>query len=158
MTNKKLIAGIDEVGIGSLAGPVVSAVVILKNKINKEAIKDSKKISFKKRVSLSEYIKKNSWFAVGKANVNEINRINILQASLLSMNRAVSKLNKKPSLFLIDGIHIPKNIKSAKSIIKGDEKIKLKVLSGIFFNISNEFPFIILFSNLDISRFNFTLN
>ena len=124
MTNKKLIAGIDEVGIGSLAGPVVSAVVILKNKINKEAIKDSKKISFKKRVSLSEYIKKNSWFAVGKANVNEINRINILQASLLSMKRAVSKLNKKPSLFLIDGINIPKNIKSAKSIIKGDEKIK----------------------------------
>ena len=124
MSKKKFIAGIDEVGIGSLAGPVVSAIVILKNKIDKKIIKDSKKISFKKRVNLSKYIKKNSWFAIGRANVDEINQINILQASLLSMRRAISKLNKSPSIFLIDGIHIPKNIRNAKSIIKGDEKIK----------------------------------
>ena len=71
-----------------LAGPVFAAAVILNNNINIKDIKDSKKIPFKKRILLSKYIKKNSIYAVGSASVEEINKINILNASLLSMQRA----------------------------------------------------------------------
>ena len=77
------IAGVDEVGRGCLAGPVFSAAVILKNNINTKDIKDSKKITFKKRILLSRYIKKNSIFAIGSASVEEINRKNILRKSAL---------------------------------------------------------------------------
>ena len=118
------IAGIDEVGRGCLAGPVFSAAVILNQKINMKNIKDSKKISFKKRILLSKYIKKNSIYAVGSASVNEINKINILNASLLSMQRALKKLKHKPSIAYIDGLFAPKNVNmKCKTFIKGDEKI-----------------------------------
>ena len=83
-------AGVDEVGRGCLAGPVFAAAVILKNNINTKDIKDSKTIPFKKRILLSKYIKKNSIYAVGLATVEEINKINILNASLLSMRRALN--------------------------------------------------------------------
>ena len=124
MVNIKKIAGVDEVGRGCLAGPVFSAAVILNNNINAKGIKDSKKISFKNRMILSEYIKNNSIFAVGFASVEEINKLNILNASLLSMKRAIDKLKKKPSIIYIDGIFVPKNLKTKyKTFIKGDEKI-----------------------------------
>ena len=118
------IAGVDEVGRGCLAGPVFAAAVILNNKIIRKNIKDSKKISFKKRILISEYIKKNSIFAIGMASVEEINKINILNASLLSMKRALDKLKTKPSFAYIDGPFAPKNTKiKCKTFIKGDEKI-----------------------------------
>ena len=121
---KFITAGVDEVGRGCLAGPVFSAAVILNNNINAKGIKDSKKISFKNRMILSEYIKNNSIFAVGFASVEEINKLNILNASLLSMKRAIDKLKKKPSIIYIDGIFVPKNLKTKyKTFIKGDEKI-----------------------------------
>ena len=117
-------AGVDEVGRGCLAGPVFAAAVILNNNINTKDIKDSKKIPFKKRILLSEYIKKNSIYAVGTASVEEINKINILNASLLSMKRALSKLKLKPSMAYIDGLFVPKNMEiKCKAFIKGDEKI-----------------------------------
>ena len=75
--NKYKIAGVDEVGRGCLAGPVFAAAVILNKSINKKYIKDSKKISFKKRILLSKYIKKNSMYAIGMASVDEIEKINI---------------------------------------------------------------------------------
>ena len=87
-------AGVDEVGRGCLAGPVFAAAVILNNNIDSSDIKDSKKISFKKRIELSDYIKKNSIYSVGISSVQEINKINILNASLLSMQRALGKLKK----------------------------------------------------------------
>ena len=118
------MAGVDEVGRGCLAGPVFAAAVILNNDINTQDIKDSKKIPFQKRILLSEYIKKNSTYAVGTASVEEINRINILNASLLSMKRALNKLKLKPSIAYIDGLFAPKNLKiKCKTFIKGDEKI-----------------------------------
>ena len=118
------IAGVDEVGRGCLAGPVFAAAVILNKSINTKDIKDSKKISFKRRILLSEYIKKNSIHAVGTASVEEINEINILNASLLSMQRALNKLQIKPSVAYIDGLFSPKNVKiKCKTFIKGDEKI-----------------------------------
>ena len=123
---KKLItAGVDEVGRGCLAGPVVSAAVILKKGINLKLLKDSKKISFKNRENISEHIKKNSYFAIGVASVEEILKLNILHASLLSMKRALNQLMIKPDRTLIDGNYAPGGIKNCKTIINGDEKIKV---------------------------------
>ena len=120
---KNKIAGVDEVGRGCLAGPVFAAAVILSNQINKKDIKDSKQISFQKRILISEYIKKNSVYAIGTASVEEINKINILNASLLAMKRAISKLKITPNIAYIDGPFAPiLNIK-CKNFIKGDERI-----------------------------------
>lgn len=121
---KKIFAGIDEVGRGCLAGPVISCVVILKKNIKKKLLRDSKTISFKNRILIAEYIKKNSWYSIGSASVKEIDKYNIFNATLLSMERAIKKLKKKPHLFLIDGTHGPKKIKNFKTVIKGDKKIK----------------------------------
>tara|TARA_X000000368_G_scaffold379188_1_gene334069 strand:- start:106 stop:666 length:561 start_codon:yes stop_codon:yes gene_type:complete len=120
----KTVAGVDEVGRGSLIGPVYAAAVILNKSINKKLLKDSKSLTKSKREILSKYVKENSIWSVGKASVKEIEKINILQASLLAMVRAIKKLKKKPNLVLIDGNKVPK-IKSYKlrSIIKGDQKI-----------------------------------
>ena len=120
----RIIAGVDEVGRGSLIGPVYAAAVILDKSINKKILKDSKSLSKEKRESLSDYIKRNSIWAIGKASTKEIEKINILQASLLAMKRAIKKIKKKPSHVLIDGNKIPelKNYK-LKAIIKGDQKI-----------------------------------
>ena len=121
---KLLTAGVDEVGRGCLAGPVVSAAVILKKGINLRIIKDSKKISFKRREEVFEHIKENSCYSIGIASVEEILNFNILQASLLSMKRAIDRLAIKPSLTLIDGNFAPKGLKNYKTVINGDEKIK----------------------------------
>ena len=120
-----ITAGVDEVGRGCLAGPVVSAAVILKKDINLRLLKDSKKITFNKREEISEHIKKNSYYAIGIASVEEILHLNILQASLLSMKRAIDRLTIKPSLILIDGNFAPKGLKNYKTIVNGDEKIKV---------------------------------
>ena len=124
-------AGVDEVGRGCLAGPVVSAAVILKKGINLSLLKDSKKITFKKREEISGHIKNNSYFAIGIASVEEILNLNILQASLLSMKRALKKLAVRPSLTLIDGNFAPKGLKNCKTIINGDEKIKVVSAASI---------------------------
>ena len=120
-----IIAGVDEVGRGCLAGPVVSAAVVLKKSINLNLLKDSKKISFNKREEVSEHIKKNSYYALGIASVEEILNLNSLQASLLSMKRAIEKLEIKPGITLIDGNFAPRGLKNYKTIINGDEKIKV---------------------------------
>mgnify|MGYP003685455303 FL=1 len=120
----RIVAGVDEVGRGSLIGPVYAAAVVLNKSINRRLLKDSKILSKSKREVLSKYIKKNSIWAIGKASTKEIEKINILNASLLAMERAVKKLKKKPVLVLVDGNKLPemKNYK-LKSIIKGDQKI-----------------------------------
>ena len=124
MKNKIITAGVDEVGRGCLAGPVVSAAVILNENINLKLLKDSKKINFKNRIKIAEHIKLNSHYAIGVASVEEILNLNILQASLLSKKRAIDKLSIKPELVLIDGNFAPKGLKNFKTIINGDEKIK----------------------------------
>ena len=117
-------AGVDEVGRGCLAGPVVSAAVVLKKGVNLRLLKDSKKIPFIRRVEISEHIKNNSHYSIGIASVKEILNLNILQASLLSMKRAIEQLAVKPSLTFIDGNFAPKGLKNYRTIIRGDEKIK----------------------------------
>ena len=124
MKSNLIIAGVDEVGRGCLAGPVVSAAVILKENVDLKLLKDSKKISFNKRLKIAEHIKLNSYYSLGIASVSEILDLNILQAALMSMKRAIDKLPIKPELVLIDGLYAPKGIKSYKTIIRGDEKIK----------------------------------
>ena len=120
----KIIAGVDEVGRGSLIGPVYAAAVILNKSIKKKLLKDSKSLTRSNREVLSKYIKENSVWSIGKASVKEIEKINILQASLLAMKRAIKKLKKKPTLVLIDGNKIPKiKYYNLKSIVKGDQKI-----------------------------------
>ena len=120
----KIVAGVDEVGRGSLIGPVYAAAVILNKSIDKKVLKDSKKLTKSKRENLAKYIKKNSIWAIGKASVKEIEKINILHASLLAMKRAIIKLKKKPSVVLVDGNKVP-DIKDYKInfVIKGDQKI-----------------------------------
>ena len=120
----KIIAGVDEVGRGSLIGPVYAAAVILNKSIDKKLLRDSKSLNKSRREILSKYIKKNSIWAISKASVKEIEKNNILNASLLAMKRAIKKLKKKPTLILIDGNKVPiiENY-NLKSIIKGDQKI-----------------------------------
>ena len=139
MFKKNKIAGVDEVGRGCLAGPVFSAAVILNEKINKKNIRDSKKITFKKRIVLSEYIKKNSIYAIGIATVNEIDKINILNASLLSMKRALDKLKIKPSIAYIDGLFAPKEEKiKYETFVKGDEKITSIAAASIIAKVARD--------------------
>ena len=120
----KIIAGVDEVGRGSLVGPVYAAAVILKSSINTKLLKDSKSISSSKRKVLFKHIKKNSIWAIGKASLKEIEKLNILNASLLAMKRSIKKIKLKPSLILIDGNKLPKmKGYNLKYVIKGDQKI-----------------------------------
>ena len=115
---KEKIAGTDEVGRGALAGPVIAAAVILKKNI--DGLKDSKDLSAKKRFELSEKILRNSYYAFGQATNIEIDEINILNASLLAMKRAILNLPIKPTLVLVDGIYKPDLDIPMKTIIGGD--------------------------------------
>jgi ribonuclease HII len=115
---KIIVAGIDEVGRGALAGPVIAAAVILKNNIS--GLNDSKKLSPKKRSYFSDLIKDNSSYAFGSASNYEIDNINILNASLLAMKRAILNLSVKPDLVLVDGIHKPDLDIKMEAIIGGD--------------------------------------
>jgi ribonuclease HII len=135
----KILAGVDEVGRGSLIGPVYAAAVILNKSINKKLLKDSKSLTKVKREKLDRYIKKNSIWAVGQASAKEIEKINILHASLLAMKRAILKLNKKPSLVLIDGNKLP-NLKNYKLeyVIKGDQKIPSISAASIIAKVSRD--------------------
>ena len=139
MNKKKLIAGVDEVGRGSWIGPVFSAAVILKKSINKNLLKDSKKIPAKERKRLANYIKKNSIYSIGKASIKEIDKLNILQATLLSMKRAINNLKHKPNIILVDGIHAPKNTSyHFKTIIRGDEKIPAISAASIIAKVARD--------------------
>ena len=123
MNKLDLIAGVDEVGRGPLAGDVVAAAVILDPANPIDGLTDSKKLSEKKREFLSREIKKKAFcWSLGRASVSEIDEINILQASLLAMKRAIEGLASKPTHCLIDGNKVPDIDISCEAIIKGDLK------------------------------------
>ena len=113
-----MIAGTDEVGRGCLAGPVVAAAVILKEDV--PGLTDSKKISPKKREFLADLILEKSFFAYGVVSNNKIDKINILNASLLAMKRAILNLPVKPSMVLVDGTFKPDLDIPMRAIIGGD--------------------------------------
>lgn len=118
----KLIAGVDEVGRGPLAGPVVTAAVILDLNKPIEGLNDSKKLTEKRREQLAPIIKQNALaWSLGRAEVEEIDQINILQATLLAMKRAVEGLDIQPDHALIDGNKAPDLACPVTTIIKGDQ-------------------------------------
>jgi ribonuclease HII len=119
-----IIAGVDEVGRGPLAGPVVAAAVILDPNNPIEGLSDSKKISGKNREVLAEVIRENalSW-SIGRAEFDEIDRLNIHHATLLAMKRAVEGLSIEPDLVKVDGKFCPDIALPAEAIIKGDSKV-----------------------------------
>ena len=115
-----IVAGVDEVGRGPLAGDVVAAAVILGDS-SPAGLTDSKALSPRQRERLAETIRSEavSW-SLGRATVAEIDELNILQASLLAMWRAVEGLSVQPSLVLVDGNHLPRWSYEARAIVKGD--------------------------------------
>ncbi len=119
-TAGQLVAGVDEVGRGPLAGDVVAAAVILIDP-PPEGVTDSKMLTPERREALAERIRDEavSW-ALGRATVAEIDELNIMQASLLAMRRAVKALPIQPSLVLVDGNRLPKWPYEARAIVKGD--------------------------------------
>ncbi|MBY0378160.1 MAG: ribonuclease HII [Gammaproteobacteria bacterium] len=120
----EIIAGVDEVGRGPLAGPVVAAAVILNATTLIEGLKDSKKLSAAKRQYLDKEIRQKALaVAIGRAEVDEIDRLNILQASLLAMQRAVAALTLNPTLILVDGNRSPKWSYRSQAIIRGDQLV-----------------------------------
>ena len=116
-----LIAGVDEVGRGPLAGPVVTAAVILKEGHIPEGLNDSKKLTEKRREILFEEIFASAEVAISSVSAQQIDQMNIRGATLYAMVEAVEALNKQPTFVLIDGRDIPPALKQpAKAIIKGD--------------------------------------
>lgn len=120
----KYICGVDEAGRGPLAGPVCAAAVILPENCDIEGLNDSKKLSEKKREQLFDIIKEKAVaYSVAFGSLEEIEELNILEATYLAMNRAIEALSVKADFALIDGNRVPKNIKiPCETIIKGDSK------------------------------------
>ena len=119
--NTLLIAGVDEVGRGCIVGPVMAAAVILNPTKPISGLTDSKKLSEKKRLQLAEQIKSSALcWAVGRAEASEIDAINILQASLLAMQRAIAQLQHSPDLVKVDGNRLPQLNCRGEAIVQGD--------------------------------------
>jgi ribonuclease HII len=118
-------AGCDEAGRGPLAGPVIAAVVMLHPDKTIPALADSKQLSASKRTYLAQIIKAQAvGWAVAAASVQEIDTINVLQATLLAMRRAVNKLPQAPCQLLVDGKQLPQNLPCpAEAIIRGDQTV-----------------------------------
>lgn len=143
--NFRLIAGVDEAGRGPLAGPVFAAAVILDPQRPIAKLNDSKKLSEKQRESLFAVIQEQSiaW-AIGRAEVEEIDSLNILQASLLAMQRAVGTLAVQPEHALIDGNICPVLTCSAERVIKGDETEKAIQAASILAKVARDREMLVL--------------
>lgn len=114
-------AGVDEAGRGPLAGPVVAGAVILDRRRPILGLADSKKLSVRRREALAEEIRARAWaFALGRAEVEEIDRLNILRASLLAMQRAVAALPTPPLVVYVDGNQLPALPMPAVAVVRGD--------------------------------------
>lgn len=119
-----IIAGVDEAGRGPLAGPVVAAAVILDPERPIEGLRDSKKLTAARREELAVLIKENALaWCVADASVEEIETLNILEATMLAMRRAVEGLSTPPNLVLVDGNRIPRMNYRVTAIVKGDDKV-----------------------------------
>ena len=134
-----LVAGVDEVGRGPLVGDVVTAAVILDPNNPIDGLNDSKKLSEKKRNSLfDEICQKALSYSIGRASPSEIDEFNILQATLLAMQRAVAGLTTKPSKILVDGNRTPEFGIDADAVIKGDGLIAAISAASIIAKVTRD--------------------
>lgn len=134
-----LVAGVDEAGRGPLAGPVVAAAVILDERQPIAGLADSKKLSAARRDRLYDEIRaKALCCCVAQASVEEIDRLNILQATLLAMQRAVAGLRLKPGLVLVDGNRLPLLEMRAEAIVKGDAKVAAISAASILAKVTRD--------------------
>ena len=134
------LAGVDEVGRGPLAGPVVAAAVILDPANPVLGLRDSKQLTERRREQLCDTIqtKALAW-ALGRAEVEEIDRLNILQASLLAMQRAVRQLDPPPEYILVDGNRLPADLPcAAQAVIKGDSRVEAISAASILAKVSRD--------------------
>ena len=120
----QLAAGVDEVGRGSLVGPVVAGAVILNRRHPVEGLRDSKRLAAKRREELSLQIRERAvaW-ALGRAEVEEVDRLNVLHASLLAMRRAVEALGVRPRVVYVDGNRLPALAMPAVAVVGGDDRV-----------------------------------
>lgn len=134
-----LVCGVDEAGRGPLAGAVYAAAVILHDPAPIQGLADSKKLSEKRRILLAEAIRSQAvaW-AVASASAEEIDRLNILQASLLAMRRAVDALNPQPEAILVDGLHVPKVTMPAQAIVRGDASVPAISAASILAKVARD--------------------
>ena len=134
-----LIAGVDEAGRGPLAGPVVAAAVILDDRHAIKGLADSKKLSARRREALFDEIRaKALCCSIAQASVEEIDELNILQATLLAMRRAVMGLRLPPKLVLVDGNRLPVLEMRAEAIVKGDAKVPAISAASILAKVSRD--------------------
>ncbi len=134
-----LTAGVDEAGRGPLAGSVVAAAVILDELNPIQGLADSKKLTALKRAKLYDEIRaKALCVGIGEASVEEIDRLNILQATMLAMQRAVANLRLKPTMVLVDGNRIPKLDMLAEAIVRGDAKVQAISAASIIAKVTRD--------------------
>lgn len=134
-----LVAGVDEVGRGPLAGPVVTAAVILDPERPIEGLADSKAMSEKKRERLFDEIKEKALaWSLGRCEVEEIDALNILQATMVAMQRAVAGLTPQPEHALIDGNRCPTLPCSAEAVIKGDSRVAAISAASILAKVTRD--------------------
>lgn len=140
-----IIAGVDEAGRGPLAGPVVAAAVIFADNKPLAGLADSKQLSAKRRETLAVMIRQNALStAIGRAEAAEIDKLNILQASLLAMQRAVAGLSIQPEHVLIDGMHCPCLPCLTTAIVKGDSKVAQISAASILAKVYRDAEMILL--------------
>ena len=140
LNHYQYIAGVDEVGRGPLAGPVVTAAVILDPANPITGLNDSKKLTERRREVLAEEIKERALaWSIGRAEVEEIDEINILQATMLAMCRAVEGLPIKADYLLIDGNRLPTNLSCpAEAVVKGDSRVEVISAASILAKVSRD--------------------
>ena len=132
-------AGVDEAGRGALAGDVIAAAVILHPQTTINGLNDSKKLTPARREAcLAEIIQQCVCFAIGRASPREIDRLNILQASLLAMQRAVEQLNPGPAFVLVDGNALPDWPYPARAIPRGDARIQTIAAASIIAKVTRD--------------------
>lgn len=133
------IVGVDEVGRGPLAGDVVAAAVVLDGQRQPEGLRDSKKLSAPRREALAATVNREALaVAVGRASPAEIDALNILNASLLAMQRAVDALAVSPDLVLVDGRHLPDWRYPAIAVIGGDDKVAAIAAASIVAKVTRD--------------------
>jgi len=145
MTDTHFVVGVDEVGRGPLAGPVVTAAVILDPNNPIEGLNDSKKLSEKRREELEPLIKKHALaWSLGRAEAEEIDEINILQATLLAMKRAVEGLDIEPTHALVDGNKAPNLACPVTTIIKGDQSEPAIAAASILAKVARDREMVVM--------------